>query len=562
MKATKTYEELLSEFEELRAQLDEANDTIHAIRTGQVDALVVQGEEGTRLYTLKTADHTYRVFIEKMKEGAVTLNHSGIILYSNSQFASMVNLPLATVIGSCMTDFIPKESMAEYKRIVELGWHSDTKGEIVLRNKNNESIPFLLSVTSLELDEGTALSLICTDLTLQKENEAQLQTKNKELQAARQQADKLNEELEERVRARTKDLFLSREYFKFLADNIPVIIWTTDADGKLDYVNRRWVEYTGCHLEQSRSKQAELVHPDDLPNGSVAWNEAILNKEKYEQEYRFKRKSDGTFRWHYAQAIPFRDDQGKITSWIGTSIDIDDQKKELEKKDEFIGVASHELKTPLTSLKGYIQLLECVEGLPQEATTYISKTVTSVNKLQHLIDELLDASKIEAGKLKFSKDILNLTDLVDMCIENSTCMYQTRQIRKELEPGIKVYGNAERLEQVLMNLISNAVKYSPQDKEIIVQAKSDLQSATVSVTDFGVGMSELDQRMIFERFYRVDGHESSTPGLGVGLYIASKIVQDHGGEITVNSKLHEGSVFSFSLPLTNAETNSEFRIQN
>jgi two-component system, OmpR family, phosphate regulon sensor histidine kinase PhoR len=553
MKGTKTYEELLTEFEELRAQLHEANDTIHAIRTGQVDALVVQSEEGPRLYTLKTADHTYRVFIEKMREGAVTLNSTGIILYSNSQFASMVNLPLATVIGSCMTDFIPKESLQEYKRIIEQGWQSDTKGEIFLRNKNNESIPFLLSVTSLELDEGTALSVILTDLTIQKENEAQLQTKNKELQAARQRADKLNEELEERVRARTKDLFLSREYFRFLADNIPVIIWTTDADGTLDYVNRRWVEYTGFHLEQSRLKQADLVHPDDLQNSSVAWKEAVANKGKYAHEYRFKRRSDGTFRWHFAEAIPFRNDEGNVTSWIGTSIDIDDQKKELEKKDEFIGVASHELKTPLTSLKGYIQLLEYVENLPQEASNYISKAVMSVNKLQHLIDELLDASKIEAGKLKFSKDILNLTELVAMCIENSKCMYQTRQIQQELTPDIKVCGNAERLEQVLMNLISNAVKYSPQNKEIIVRVKTNLNSAVVSVIDFGVGMSESDQRMIFERFYRADGHESSTPGLGVGLYIASKIIQEHGGEIKVKSKLHEGSVFSFSLPLVKIE---------
>src|SRR5436190_24059036 len=280
MKGTKTYEEL-------RAQLGEANDTINAIRSGQVDAVVVQGENGPCLYSLKTADHTYRVFIEKMKEGALTLSSAGIILYCNSQFASMVNLPLATVIGACMTDFIPKESLAEYKRIAEQGWQSDTKGEIFLRNRNNELIPFLLSVTSLELDEGIALSIILTDLTLQKENEKQLQTKNKELQTARQRAGKLNEELEQRVRARTKDLFLSREYFRFLADNVPVIIWTTDQDGKLDYVNRRWVEYTGFALEESRSKQTELVHPDDLQNGSLAWKEAVMNKGKYEQEYRF-----------------------------------------------------------------------------------------------------------------------------------------------------------------------------------------------------------------------------------------------------------------------------------
>ena len=131
------------------------------------------------------------------------------------------------------------------------------------------------------------------------------------------------------------------------------------------------------------------------------------------RSFGFKRKSDGTYRWHYSQAIPFKDENGKITAWIGTNIDIDDQKKELEKKDEFIGVASHELKTPLTSLKGYIQLMEFQDNLSEAAKVYVSKATSSINKLQHLIDELLDASKIKAGKLKFIKQELNLTDLVN-----------------------------------------------------------------------------------------------------------------------------------------------------
>jgi len=551
MKATGTYEELLAKYEEVQAELEEANDTIQAIRTGQVDALVVQGSNGTQLYTLKTADHTYRVFIEKMREGAVTLNSSGVILYCNSQFASIVNLPLATVIGSVMSDYIPNESLHEYRKITEQGWQSDSKGEIFLRNKENRLIPFLLSVTSLELDEGVALSLILTDLTLQKENARQLQVKNEELEAERQKVNHLNQELEERVRVRTKALSISREYFKFLADNIPVIIWTTDSEGRLDYVNRQWCEYTGFDLDESKTKQSELVYPDDLASSSQAWKEAVANKRKYDQEFRFKRKSDGAFRWHYAQAIPFKDDQNKVAAWIGTSIDIDDQKKELEKKDEFIGVASHELKTPLTSLKGYMQLLEDLRNLPGEARTYVSKAALSVNKLQHLIDELLDASKIEAGRLKFDKAIFNLTDLIDLCVESSACMYPVRKIRKEFSHGIKVYGNPDRIEQVLMNLISNAAKYSPDDKEIIVRAQSNHNSAIVSVIDFGIGMSESYQRMIFERFFRVGTGESSTPGLGVGLYIASKIIQEHGGEIKVKSKLNEGSEFSFSLPLAN-----------
>lgn len=549
MKETKTYEELFEELESMRFQLKEAHETIHAIRTGQVDAIVVETEDGPQLYTLKSADHTYRVFIEKMKEGAVTLNSKGIILYSNSRFADMINMPLAKVIGLSIMDLIPEQSKSRFKNITEQGWRSDSKGEILLNNKTGEPAPYLLSVTSLQLDEGNALSIILTDLTTQKENEKQLQLKNQQLEEARLAAYKMNEELEDIVEERTRDLVTSREYFKFLADNIPVIIWTADPQGKLDYVNRLWIEYTGFNLEESKTKQNILMHPDDLDKSSASWQEAIKNKQKYEHEFRFKRVSDGAYRWHHSQAIPFKDEQGNITAWIGTNIDIDNQRKELEKKDEFIGVASHELKTPLTSLKGYIQLMEFQDNLSEAAKIYVTKATSSINKLQHLIDELLDASKIKAGKLKFQMSEFNLTELVALCIENSTYMYPSYTIKKELQENIIVYGNEERIEQVLMNLINNAVKYSLHKKEIIIRVEKNKDSAIVSVRDFGIGMTNSDQELVFERFYRANGSDSTIQGLGMGLYISSEIIKEHNGAINVKSKLNEGSVFSFSLPL-------------
>jgi two-component system, OmpR family, phosphate regulon sensor histidine kinase PhoR len=206
MKSTQTYESLLAEIEELRFQLQEANDTIEAIRTGQVDALVVKNGKEHQLYTLKSSDQTYRVFIEKMKEGAVTLNSDGIILYSNSQFASMVNLPLTQVIGLPFSDFIHDESRQSFNMLMKQGWQSDSKGEIFLINK--DSIPFLLSFTSLDLDEGKALSIILTDLSAQKETERQLKQKNKQLEKARLEVAKINEHLEDLVKERTNDLFI------------------------------------------------------------------------------------------------------------------------------------------------------------------------------------------------------------------------------------------------------------------------------------------------------------------------------------------------------------------
>src|SRR6478752_4051194 len=132
MKAsTESQTQPIKEIEELRLQLQEANETIHAIRTGQIDALVVTTETGPQLYTLKSADHTYRIFIEKMKEGAVTLNKDEIILYSNSRFASMVGLPLSEVIGLPFSSFIPDECQKAFKALIKSGWRSDSKGEIL-----------------------------------------------------------------------------------------------------------------------------------------------------------------------------------------------------------------------------------------------------------------------------------------------------------------------------------------------------------------------------------------------------------------------------------------------
>src|SRR6187402_1056249 len=136
--AKPTYKELVNEATELRLQLEEANDTIEAIRTGQVDALIVQGDDGHQLYTLKTADQTYRVFIEKMNEGAVTLNRDGIILYSNSRFAAMMNEPLEKVIGLNFDTFVPEISAERFNELIGRGWSNDVKGEVLLVNKSFE----------------------------------------------------------------------------------------------------------------------------------------------------------------------------------------------------------------------------------------------------------------------------------------------------------------------------------------------------------------------------------------------------------------------------------------
>jgi two-component system phosphate regulon sensor histidine kinase PhoR len=552
MKTGQSYDTTPAELEELRLKLQEATDTLEAIRTGQVDALVVKDGDGHQLYTLKSADQTYRVFIEKMKEGAVTLNRDEIILYSNSQFASMIGLPLAKAIGLRFSDFIADQSKEIFAGLIRKGWESDSKGEVLLINKNNDLIPFLLSFTSLELAEGQALSIILTDLSLQKENERQLQQKNIQLEEARRELTKINEHLEELVTERTRELFLSREHFRFLADNIPVIVWTARPDGSIDYFNKQWFEYTGLSFEQSIKSLDSIIHQDDLGPALKAWEEAVTKAKTFEREYRIKRAIDGAYRWHLGKGEAFRDEDGHIIAWFGTSTDIEDQKKEIERKDEFISVASHELKTPLTSLKGYLQLMQSQAHLPDDTKLYLSKGNISINKLQHLINDLLDVSKIKAGRLEFDKARVDLDTLVENCVENSNYMYPGYRFSKEGTGSVMIIGNAERLEQVIMNLVNNAVKYSPGNHSITVRIEQTNDCGKVSVIDKGVGMSAADQKRIFERFYRSDHNKFIASGLGMGLYISAEIIKEHNGSMSVSSKLNEGSVFSFSLPLADA----------
>jgi two-component system CheB/CheR fusion protein len=205
MESTKSNTDLLSEINNLRLQLEEANETIEAIRTGQIDALVVHGKKGHELYTLKTADQIYRVFIEKMADGAVTLSRDGIILYSNSQFASMMKMPLSKVISSPLLSFVSPDCLEVFNALLERGWKEDCKGEVVLKGIDR-LVEFQLSLTTLQLDEGVSLSIILTDLTDQKETQRQLKLNNEKLEEINNALKASNHDLNQFAFAASHDL--------------------------------------------------------------------------------------------------------------------------------------------------------------------------------------------------------------------------------------------------------------------------------------------------------------------------------------------------------------------
>lgn len=542
---------LLAEIEELRQQLEEATDTIQAIRTGQVDALVVKDTEGHQLYTLKTADQTYRVFIEKMNEGAATINREGIVLYCNTRFAIMVDTPLEEVIGMPILSFVPDKAKEKLQAVINGSWDEDCKEEITIKDGGDKDMHCLFSCTTIELDGGIALSLIITDLTILKATEKELKLRNQQLEEARSATESLNESLEVTVKERTHDLTISREHFKLLTNTIVQMTWTSLPDGNISSYNQRWYDYTGLDFATTGGfGWKTLIHPDDLEETNAKYAAALQSGEMFEVENRYRRH-DGIYRWHLNRAQPLRNDKGEIIFWVGTATDIEDQKREMERKDEFIGIASHELKTPLTSLKGYLQLMAAYnkEELPAAIKNYITKAGGSLNKLQSLINDLLDVSKIKAGGLEYNIADVDVDDLIALCMENAQLMYPHFTFSSHAGQHYTIRGNQERLEQVLMNLVNNAVKYSHVIKTVEIDTARHGDYVRISVIDKGIGLSHDQKNRIFERFYRVEDKKNMASGLGMGLYISHEIIQNHNGRIGVESEPGKGSTFYIELPL-------------
>jgi signal transduction histidine kinase len=218
-----------------------------------------------------------------------------------------------------------------------------------------------------------------------------------------------------------------------------------------------------------------------------------------------------------------------------------------KKKDEFIGIASHELKTPLTSVKAYLQILDAIET-EQPQKQYIQKTLDNLNKLQQLVYDLLDVSKIQSGQLYLNITRFNIDEFVDETIASFQNVSPAHEvIRLGGSPGQFVNADRQRIEQVLMNLLSNAAKYSPGADKIFVYTEKKGSDLVIRVKDSGIGIDKEEHTKIFERFYRTKANSILISGFGLGLYICKDIMARHNGKIWLESE-KKGTSFYFSLP--------------
>lgn len=232
--------------------------------------------------------------------------------------------------------------------------------------------------------------------------------------------------------------------------------------------------------------------------------------------------------------------------------DITDRKEIERRKDDFLSIASHELKTPLTTIKGYLQLMEkdAPDNLPEKFKNILGKVSIHVERLNNLISELLDVSKIQTGNIELHKATFDFDTMVGEVIEGIQTASPHHKIILTGTSGAVVNADESHIVQVLNNLISNAIKYGPDADRIEINVSNVSNYVKLSVRDYGVGMTSEDKKRVFERFFRSSETQKHFPGMGIGLYICDQIIKNHDGTLWVESEKGKGSTFSFTLPKT------------
>jgi len=392
-----------------------------------------------------------------------------------------------------------------------------------------------------------------------KSGNEELETSNEELLSANEELSSTNNELrkinknilekDEELKNLYEKLEESEKRFKYLIDHVPVMIWMADPDMMGKYFNKRWMEFTGEEPDKlDPGKGFELLHPDDVEPFRKAYLNAAREKREFTFDYRLKKK-DGVFIWVQCKGVPRYGSSGEFIGFIGANSNIHDIKTLEEKKDEFISIAGHELKTPMTTSLAYLQLLEEeIKGLHHENLEYYLEKITkSLHKMHSLIIDLLEVSRIDADRLNLNLEEIDFDEMVREYIEDLKRILPDRKIMVMGNTKSRIKGDKHRLEQVINNLLSNAAKFSSDDEPIEIQLKKKKQAVEMVIKDVGIGIPEEKIGKIFDRFYQV-GEGKYKSGMGVGLYICREIIERHEGQIRVQSKKKEGTSFTVEIP--------------
>ncbi len=477
---------------------------------------------------LRESEERYQPIVSESAVGIARADFDGRLLFTNQKFCNMLGFTIEELLGKTVWDLAynnnNNRTKGLLKRMQEDGKPIEFERQLI--RKNDTPIWVNINVSSMKDSKGQVASVtaVIIDISQRKEAEEALQKTKESLQIAFEAANMGSWEMD--------------------TNTGEIIYHSLRNDQLMGYNN--W--QTGWNLEKAR----RYVIEEDRQMFDEAIS-GLLSKGSLQMEFRV-RWADGSLRWIYKLGKLFYDADGKPYRAAGISMDITDRKLAEQRKENLIGITSHELKTPVTSIKAYAQILheQFLEQKNYTSATMLEKLDKQVDKLTILIKDLLDTTRITEGQLTLKQEVIDINSLIKEVADDMLPAISGHRIVKRLHPLPSIQADRERIRQVLINLISNAVKYSPEDDKIIVCTESESGSVTIHIQDFGIGISEEVQPKVFDRFYRVDDTNGTRfSGLGLGLFISSEIIKQHKGAIWVKSHKGEGATFSFSLPANN-----------
>lgn len=361
----------------------------------------------------------------------------------------------------------------------------------------------------------------------------------------------------------------SEAQFRTLADSMPQMVFVADAQGAITYFNKRWYEYIARSEPGTEGwgwAGESIHHPDDLQRTIATWKESLATGKPYEVEYRLKRGSDGMYRWHLGRAIPIRDENGNIVRWYGTNTDIHEYKMLLDTlaqtremaekanaaKSVFLANMSHEIRTPLGAILGFVNLLKQPNVAEADRERYIDVIDRNTGQLLRIVDDILDLSKVEAGKLVVENIRFSLTEL--LADFSSLMGFKARengidfQIKGATPLPEFINSDPTRVRQILTNVVGNAIKFTERGRvELTVSFREP--RLEFKVADTGCGISKEQSQTLFQPFTQADASMTRKfGGTGLGLALTKRLSEILGGEFRLeSSEVGKGSVFVSSI---------------
>jgi len=382
-----------------------------------------------------------------------------------------------------------------------------------------------------------------------------------------EQLSKLNAELERRVAGRTAELSESEARFRALAEDMPHLVWESDAAGRSTFQNVKFRSYTGLSRDLTKEDWGTVVHPDDAPSMMADWARSLESGMEFNTYCRCRRASDGAYRWFHIKAAPVRSPSCRIVRWVGTCTDVHEQRKAEEalveadkRKDEFLAMLGHELRNPLAAISHAVRINEDTIEDPAARQWASGVIERQAAQLARMVDDLLDVERINRGRIELRLEPLELDAVLARAVEavRLTMDQKGHSFAAQIaDGGMRIQGDAARLEQVFVNLLGNAVKYTPENGQIRLTARHENSEAVVSITDNGVGIPPDFLPHVFDLFTQGETSlDRAQGGLGIGLTVVRSLIEMHGGRVDVESGGRlAGTTFTVRLPLL-SETQS------